>query len=73
MAYYDEETLKIFEGKVYGRISEEIRGNKGFGFDPIFIPEGYNRTFAEDYELKKKLSHRYKAFMKLKEFLTLKI
>jgi membrane-associated protein len=39
--------ISVFEGKVSGRISEEIRGRGGFGYDPIFIPDGYDQTFAE--------------------------
>jgi len=69
VGYYDGRILKLFEGRVYGRIAYEKRGESGFGFDPIFIPEGYSQTFAENYELKKKISHRYRAFMKLIEWL----
>lgn len=69
VGFYDGEVLKLFEGVVYGEIAEEKRGSGGFGFDPIFIPEGYAETFAENYELKKKVSHRYRAFMKLIEWL----
>ncbi len=58
--------LKIFEGKVTGKISPEIRGSKGFGFDPIFIPDGEKRTFAEmPTETKNSYSHRGKAIEKL--------
>ncbi len=53
----------VFEGKVMGRISTELRGSGGFGFDPIFIPEeGDGRTFAEmSVEEKNALSHRGRA------------
>ncbi len=61
--------IHIFKGKVEGYISNEIRGDKGFGYDPIFIPRGYNKTFAEDYELKKKISHRKLALEKMAMFL----
>ncbi|HDG62444.1 MAG TPA: non-canonical purine NTP pyrophosphatase, partial [Thermotoga sp.] len=44
---------------------EEIRGNGGFGYDPIFLPEGHDKTFGEDPGVKEKLSHRSKAFKKL--------
>ncbi|MCS7097596.1 MAG: XTP/dITP diphosphatase [Candidatus Methanomethyliaceae archaeon] len=60
----------IFEGIVYGEISFEIRGNSGFGFDPIFIPKfGNGLTFSEmPPEDKDRLSHRGKAFRKFGEW-----
>ncbi len=55
--------IRTFEGIVEGEIAEEGRGEKGFGFDPIFIPKGYSKTFAEmDIIEKSKISHRGKAF-----------
>jgi len=61
----------VFEGRVYGKISDKFIGNMGFGFDPIFIPNGYIKTFAE-LEVKEKntLSHRSVAVNKLINFLT---
>lgn len=56
----DEEPVS-FEGIVKGNISREIRGEEGFGYDPIFIPEGYSKTFGEDKELKNRISHRKRA------------
>ena len=56
---------KIFEGVVDGRITLEERGAKGFGFDPIFLPKGYAKTFAEDPKTKNAISHRKIAFEKL--------
>ncbi|MDZ7900764.1 MAG: non-canonical purine NTP diphosphatase [Arcicella sp.] len=59
-----------FEGIVNGQIIETLRGTEGFGYDPIFIPEGYDRTFAEMNILEKgEISHRGRAFQKLVEFL----
>jgi len=61
---------RLFTGVAYGSISREPRGSGGFGFDPIFIPSGYDRTFAElGIEVKNKLSHRAKAFRALGEWL----
>tara|TARA_B100000674_G_C37534913_1_gene775600 strand:+ start:145 stop:726 length:582 start_codon:yes stop_codon:yes gene_type:complete len=60
----------IFEGKVYGHISTKILGKNGFGYDPIFIPNGYNKTFAQMNNKNKNLiSHRSIAANKLQNFL----
>jgi len=59
-----------FEGIVKGRILGEKRGTKGFGYDPIFVPEGFKQTFAEmDLREKNKISHRSLAFQKLIQYL----
>jgi len=59
-----------FEGICKGRITEKETGNNGFGYDPVFIPEGSEKTFAEmDIEEKNKYSHRKKATAKFAEFL----
>ncbi len=59
-----------FEGLVYGNIIGEKRGIGGFGYDPVFIPDGHKRTFAEmEAGLKNKISHRGIAVQKLVEFL----
>jgi len=59
-------------GVVKGKISTEKKGNNGFGYDPIFVPDGFNETFGEmKPELKMSIDHRYKAFLKIKKFLTL--
>ncbi len=56
----------ITKGEVYGTIAKKIKGKKGFGYDPIFIPKGYNQPFAFlDIKLKNKLSHRAIALDKL--------
>ncbi|MFX0556774.1 non-canonical purine NTP diphosphatase [Maribacter sp. CXY002] len=60
----DETTF--FSGAVKGQIIREKRGNLGFGYDPIFVPDGHEETFAElSIEIKNNISHRGKAFMKL--------
>jgi len=60
----------LFEGIVTGTIISEQRGTEGFGYDPVFIPDGKSRTFAEmELTEKNKISHRARAFAKLREFL----
>lgn len=60
-----------FEGIVNGMITEEGRGADGFGYDPIFIPDGHSLTFAElDLAQKNRISHRARAVKKLVNFLT---
>ncbi|MBR4924753.1 MAG: non-canonical purine NTP diphosphatase [Prevotella sp.] len=62
--------LHIFEGKVEGSIIDEKRGSEGFGYDPIFMPEGYDKTFAElGLDIKNHISHRARAVKKLADYL----
>ena len=59
-----------FEGVVKGVITEKPSGGKGFGYDPVFVPNGYDETFAEmDLSLKNSISHRGRAVQRLVEFL----
>ena len=60
----------FFEGEIKGSIADAPRGDKGFGYDPVFIPEGETRTFAEmTSEEKNAISHRKQAVSKLLDFL----
>lgn len=60
----------FFEGVVEGKIISERKGDHGFGYDPVFVPDGYEQTFAEmDAALKNSISHRAKAVQKLVDFL----
>ena len=60
----------FFDGFVTGEITKTKSGEKGFGYDPIFIPNGYEQTFAQlPLELKNQISHRGKAFLKLITYL----
>lgn len=66
--------IKIFVGITNGLITRAPRGSYGFGFDPIFIPEGYSKTFAEmSMEEKNRVSHRGKAAKKMFEYLKARI
>ncbi len=60
----------LFEGVVGGKIIDKKRGSSGFGYDPVFVPDGFDNTFAEmSLSEKNKISHRARAFMKFVEFL----
>ena len=57
------------KGVIRGKISTEKNGKNGFGYDPIFIPDGYNQTFGEmEPKLKMSIDHRFKAYLKIKKF-----
>ncbi len=65
VAIVSGDTEKFVEGVVRGRIIHELRGEHGFGYDPLFVPEGYRQTFAEmGDDLKNEISHRAVAFRK---------
>lgn len=60
----------LFEGTINGSLTQTMRGANGFGYDPIFVPDGYKETFAElGDDIKNKISHRAKAVQKLADFL----
>jgi XTP/dITP diphosphohydrolase len=60
----------LFEGVIEGTITKEKKGTQGFGYDPIFIPKGYDQTFAQlPLEIKNQISHRGKALQKLIAYL----
>jgi len=62
--------VRVETGTVEGRIALEPRGQAGFGYDPLFIPEGYTQTFAElGAPVKQRISHRARAFRKLRLYL----
>ncbi|MGQ9534382.1 MAG: RdgB/HAM1 family non-canonical purine NTP pyrophosphatase [bacterium] len=70
--YYAPEKYVVFEGEVQGRIASKPKGENGFGYDPIFIPDGFKKTFAElGPEIKNRISHRAKALRKFKKYLFL--
>jgi XTP/dITP diphosphohydrolase len=74
LAYIDEGgSLHRFEGTVNGSILTEQRGQGGFGYDPVFVPDGYEKTFAEMTDQEKNaISHRTNALRKFAEFLKTK-
>jgi len=64
------EGIRQFEGEVHGKIIDEKRGTEGFGYDPIFLPDGFSKTLAEmTLEEKSAISHRARAFKKLIAYL----
>ncbi len=71
VALVTNENEYTFEGICEGEIIENQRGDKGFGYDPVFLPSGYDKTFAElDSSIKNVISHRGKAVQKFISFLT---
>lgn len=68
--YYNGSHLKAVDGDCKGRIIKQGRGNNGFGYDPYFIPDGYELTMGElSLQEKNKISHRLKAFEQLKDII----
>jgi XTP/dITP diphosphohydrolase len=68
---YPNGDVRTIRGEVHGTLTFPPRGKKGFGYDPIFIPNGYNETFGElDPAVKNAISHRAKAFATLTDYLT---
>ena len=66
-----EQDIRLFEGRVDGSIATKKTGSAGFGYDPIFIPTGYNRSFAEfTSDEKNKISHRGRALQKFVKYLS---
>lgn len=61
---------KLFNGIVKGTITEEKRGDSGFGYDPVFVPEGFSKSFAQmSGDMKNSISHRYRATQELSNYL----
>lgn len=70
IAFINEGEEFLFEGKCEGRILTEQRGQDGFGYDPVFLPDGFDKTFAEmDLGEKNKISHRGRAIANFSEWL----
>lgn len=70
VAVYGDNLLKTFIGTTEGKILFSELGTNGFGYDPLFLPDGYNKTYAQmSEEEKNKVSHRYKALALAKDFL----
>jgi len=68
--YFNETEHYFFKGNVEGRIIKQAKGSNGFGYDPLFIPKGFAKTYAEMDDVKKnELSHRALALKKFKKFL----
>jgi XTP/dITP diphosphohydrolase len=66
--YLNPQEIYFFEGRVHGKIGDEYRGEHGFGYDPIFIPDSQNKTLAELPEWKNLNSHRAKASLEMQNF-----
>ncbi len=70
IALIESGEVRFFEGKIEGKIAEDPKGTAGFGYDPVFVPDGYQLSFAElGLEEKNKISHRALAVEKLTKYL----
>lgn len=70
IAYIEQGKIQYFEGMIEGKIATEPKGKAGFGYDPVFIPNGYQQSFAElGTDEKNKISHRALAVNKFAQFL----
>lgn len=70
IGYADESGVYVFTGTIHGNIAESFRGNGGFGYDPIFIPDGHDNTYAEmTANEKNEISMRKLALLKFKDFI----
>lgn len=70
IGFHDGKKAHIFFGEAKGSVGYEVAGKEGFGWDKIFIPDGYDKTYAEmSSELKNSISHRFDALSKLNDFL----
>jgi len=69
LAYTDGKQARVFPGICRGSIAEKPAGESGFGYDPIFIPQGHSQTFAQNKELKNELSHRYQSLLEFSKYL----
>ncbi len=68
--YFPNNVSRVFEGKIYGHVQFPPKGKNGFGYDPIFVPKGYKKTFGEmNFHYKERISHRAIAFKKLSSYL----
>ncbi len=68
--YYSGKEIYTTVGEVHGKIISKARGTNGFGYDPLFVPDGYSKTMAElDPGTKNSISHRFKAFDQIKKHL----
>ncbi len=65
----DGRDVRTFVGACRGAIPKKPEGKAGFGYDPIFVPEGHSQTFAQNIQLKNKLSHRYKSLSEFSRYL----
>jgi len=67
--YTPDNKVYLSKGIIQGTISDKIKGKNGFGYDPIFIPKGYKKTFGEmEYKAKLSIDHRQKAYQKIKKY-----